>query len=177
MTDSPNASAWKDPAVWGRVVFALLYLLILALVVGPLVIMLGLVQGVFTIATGEDNRNLRDLGAALAGYVHEILLFVTWNREQKPFPFSEFPRTGGDAAGQAAAEPAGDKAGQPQARETVAADEENESDATGDGAPESGGAEEKSAELGEAGEPAGKSVRKKKTGSRKSATDDYASGD
>ncbi len=177
MTDNPNASAWKDPAIWGRAVFALLYLLILALVAGPLVIMLGLVQGVFTVATGEDNRNLRDLGAALAGYVHEILLFVTWNQEQKPFPFSEFPRTGGDAVGEAAAEPAGDKAAQPQARKTVAADEESESGAAGDGAPESGGAEEESAESDKAGDPAGKSVRKKKTGSSKSGTDDSASGD
>ncbi len=155
MTDNPNASAWKDPAIWGRVVFALLYILILALVVGPLVIMLGLVQGGFTIATGEDNRNLRDLGAALAEYVHEMLLFATWNREQKPFPFSEFPRVDSEAAG-----------------------EQGESGAVVDSSPESGDAEEEaSTAAAETGKPARKSVRRKKSGSSKASADDSASED
>ena len=165
MTDNPNASAWKDPAIWGRVVFALLYMLILALVVGPLVIMLGLVQGVFTVATGEDNRNLRNLGAALAGYVHEILLFATWNREQKPFPFSEFPRVDSEAAGEAT-EPVEDETAETQAGETVVAEDGGESDAAVDSASESGDAEEEaSTEATETGKPAKKSARKKKSDS------------
>jgi len=85
-------SAWKDQAIWLRVLFALLFLLILALLAGPLVIILGVAQGVFTVVTGEDNRNLRDLGASLTEYIREALLFATWNRERKPFPFAEFPR-------------------------------------------------------------------------------------
>ncbi len=91
MSENPNESPWKNPAIWGRVVFVVLFLLIFALIVGPLAIVLGLVQALFTIFTGEDNRNLRDLAAALGEYIHEILLFASWNREQKPFPFSEFP--------------------------------------------------------------------------------------
>ncbi|MYA68193.1 MAG: DUF4389 domain-containing protein [Gammaproteobacteria bacterium] len=92
MSENSNASPWKDPAIWGRVVFVVLFLLIFALIVGPLAIILGVVQAVFTIFTGEENRNLRGLAAALAEYVREILLFASWNREQRPFPFSEFPR-------------------------------------------------------------------------------------
>lgn len=91
MSENPNESPWKNPAIWGRVVFVVLFLLIFALIVGPLAIVLGLVQALFTIFTGEDNRNLRDLASALGAYIHEILLFASWNREQKPFPFSEFP--------------------------------------------------------------------------------------
>ena len=92
MSENSNASPWKDPAIWSRVVFVVLFLLIFALIVGPLAIVLGIVQAVFTIFTGEENRNLRGLAAALAEYVREILLFASWNREQRPFPFSEFPR-------------------------------------------------------------------------------------
>ncbi len=87
-----SENAWRDRGIWTRAVFSLLFLLILALLAGPLVIILGVAQGVFTILTGEDNRNLRDLGASLAEYIREALLFATWNREQKPFPFAEFPR-------------------------------------------------------------------------------------
>ena len=92
MSDNANASSWKNPAVWGRVVFVLLFLLLFALIVGPLAIILAVVQALFTIFTGEDNRNLRGLAAALAEYIHEILQFATWNREQKPFPFAAFPK-------------------------------------------------------------------------------------
>ena len=92
MSDNSNASPWKDPAIWGRVVFVVLFLLIFALIVGPLAVLLGVVQAVFTIFTGEENRNLRGLAAAMAEYVREILLFASWNSEQRPFPFSEFPR-------------------------------------------------------------------------------------
>lgn len=92
MSDNSDSSPWKNPAIWGRIVFTVLFLLLFALIIGPLMIILGVVQAVFTIFTGEDNRNLRDLSAAAAQYVNEILLFATWNREQKPFPFSEFPK-------------------------------------------------------------------------------------
>lgn len=92
MSENSNASPWKDPAIWGRVVFVVLFLLIFALIVGPLAIILGIVQALFTIFTGEENRNLRGLAAGLTEYVREILMFATWNREQRPFPFSEFPR-------------------------------------------------------------------------------------
>lgn len=92
MSENSNAKPWKDPAIWGRAAFVILFLLILALIVGPLAVILGVVQALFTIFTGEDNRNLRDLAAALAEYVREILLFASWNSEQRPFPFSEFPR-------------------------------------------------------------------------------------
>lgn len=91
MSENSNASPWKDPAIWGRVVFVVLFLIVLGLIIGPLAIILSVVQALFTIFTGEDNRNLRGLAAALAEYVREILLFASWNSGQRPFPFSEFP--------------------------------------------------------------------------------------
>lgn len=105
MSDNSNASPWKDPAIWGRVVFVVLFLLIFALIVGPLAIILGIVQALFAIFTGEENRNLRGLAAALAEYIREILLFASWNREQRPFPFSEFPRVAEQEEAEAAGEP------------------------------------------------------------------------
>lgn len=109
MSDNSNASPWKDPAIWGRVVFVVLFLLIFALIVGPLAVVLGVVQALFAIFTGEENRNLRGLAAALAEYIREILLFASWNREQRPFPFSEFPRVTereeAEEAGEPEAEP------------------------------------------------------------------------
>lgn len=91
MSEGTQASPWKDRAVWSRIFFVALFLLILSLIVLPLVAVLAGVQALFTIFTGADNRNLRGLAAALAEYVREILLFASWNSGRRPFPFSEFP--------------------------------------------------------------------------------------
>jgi hypothetical protein len=37
--------------------------------------------------TGETNRPLRDLGLSLATYTYEIVCYLTFNTEQRPFPF------------------------------------------------------------------------------------------
>ena len=94
MSDDSNASPWKDRAIWSRVVFVVLFLLVFSLIVGPLAIIIGVAQSVFTIFTGEGNRNLRGLAATLAEYAREILLFTAWSAGRKPFPFSEFPNSG-----------------------------------------------------------------------------------
>ena len=185
MTDDSNGSSWKDPAIWGRVVFTLLFLLILGLVVGPLAIILSVVQAVFTIATGEDNRNLRDLGASLTEYIGEILLFATWNREQKPFPFAEFPRaermddaSGEDAEEDAAEADTGAAAGAEAATEAAdgaepAAETAKAENAGGDAEEEAG------SDSAPAEKPGKKSAGKagKKTSSSKPASDDAAAKD
>lgn len=148
MSDNSNASPWKDPAIWGRVVFVILFLLIFALIVGPLAIVLGVVQALFTIITGEENRNLRGLAAALAEYIREILLFASWNREQRPFPFSEFPRV----AEQEDAVTAGEPAAEPEPEPEPAAEEPVE-----DTAPK---------------EPAKKRATRRKSSTKKAAAED-----
>ncbi len=91
MSDRFEGSPWKNPATWRRVVVVLLLLAALAFIVAPLLALLSLAQVLFVIGAGEANRNLRELGLSLARYAHEILLFATWNGEQRPFPFAEFP--------------------------------------------------------------------------------------
>ena len=176
MTDDSKASSWKDPAIWGRVAFALLFLLILGLVVGPLAFILSIVQAVFTIATGEDNRNLRDLGASLTEYIGEILLFTTWNREQKPFPFAEFPRAertddapGEDSAAGAAGAATGVGAATEEADVAEPAAETVKAEDSGGDVDEEAGSDSAPAD-----KPGKKNASKagKKTSSSKPASDD-----
>ena len=43
--------------------------------------------------TGETNRALRDFGLSLATYTYQILCYLTFNTEQRPFPFdAEWPQ-------------------------------------------------------------------------------------
>ena len=80
----------KKPSAWCLVLFMAGFAIALYLT-GIILLVLMLAQIVFTLLSGEDNSNLRRLGASLTRYVTEILAFLTYNSEQKPFPFSEFP--------------------------------------------------------------------------------------
>lgn len=75
---------------WIRLVYMLLFaffLYVASFVVGILVI----VQFLFALVTGSDNRKLRELGGSLTVYIKEVLLFLTFNSEFKPFPFADWP--------------------------------------------------------------------------------------
>lgn len=81
----------REPSTWIRVLFMLIFGLVLYLIIVPVALVLALGQALFTIVTGDENENLRKFGAALSQYVYQVLRFLTFNTEEKPFPFSDFP--------------------------------------------------------------------------------------
>lgn len=93
----------RQPSAWIRVVFMLAFAVFLYLVIAPVILVLIVVQALFAVITGAENENLRFLGSALTVYVSQILEFVTYNSEIKPFPFSNFPGAGEQAGAQAPA--------------------------------------------------------------------------
>lgn len=80
-----------SPDHWIRLVFMILFGLVLqvaSLVVGVVV----LLQFLFALLTGADNENLRAFGASLTRYIADTLKFLTYNSEDKPFPFADWPQ-------------------------------------------------------------------------------------
>ena len=75
---------------WLRLHFVLLFLFIYtwAYVVLWLVAIL---QFLFNLFTNSPNSNLSKLGAGFRVYMVQIINFVTYQEQEKPFPFSEFP--------------------------------------------------------------------------------------
>lgn len=75
---------------WLRLLFMVLFVLVLyvASVVMAVVVVL---QFLFSLITGQDNLNLRRFGHSLAQYIYQTLCFLTYNREDKPFPFDDWP--------------------------------------------------------------------------------------
>jgi len=75
---------------WIRFAYMLLFavLLMAARLVITLVV---IVQFLLVLFIGSDNENLRNLGQGLAKWVYETVMFLTFNSEDKPFPFSEWP--------------------------------------------------------------------------------------
>jgi hypothetical protein len=37
--------------------------------------------------TGEINKQLQQIGQSVAGYMYQIVRYLTFNTEDKPFPF------------------------------------------------------------------------------------------
>jgi len=84
---------WKSQTTWLRLLFMCIYGLICSLagmvgtvagMVGTVIVVLGFFWVLFT---GEVNRELRQIGQAIAAYMYEIIRYLTFNTDDKPFPF------------------------------------------------------------------------------------------
>lgn len=75
---------------WLRLLFMVIFAVFLqiARVVMWVVV---IVQFLFALITGQDNVNLRQFGLALSTFIFQTLKFLTYNSEEKPFPFSDWP--------------------------------------------------------------------------------------
>ncbi len=79
------------PQHWLRLVYMLLFALCLQValfLMWPLIV----VQFLFALITGHDNSNLRHFSAGLGAYINQTLQFLTYNSEEKPFPFADWPQ-------------------------------------------------------------------------------------
>ena len=51
--------------------------------VGTIVVVLGFFWVLFT---GEVNRQIQQVGQSIAAYVYELIRYLTFNTDEKPFP-------------------------------------------------------------------------------------------
>ena len=81
----------KQPSVWIRVLFMIVFAVASYIIILPLVLVLSIAQALFVLITGDSNANLRYFSATLELYVSQIIKFLTYLSEVKPFPFSDLP--------------------------------------------------------------------------------------
>ncbi|MBI1424928.1 MAG: DUF4389 domain-containing protein [Gammaproteobacteria bacterium] len=90
--DSELKNNLRKRATWLRGLYMLLFIVIFhvaEVVVGAVV----LLQFLFTLFSGATNARLLRFGQSLSQYVYQILRFLSFNSEEMPFPFSEWPTT------------------------------------------------------------------------------------
>jgi hypothetical protein len=74
--------------------FRLLYVLLFVILYGVAEVVLGaivVVQFGFKLITHKTNDNLLNFSTGLNKYIYEILQFMTFNSNEKPYPFSDWP--------------------------------------------------------------------------------------
>ncbi len=79
----------KKISTWKRIFFMLVYTVIVGLV-RILLWAVILLQVASALLTGSANENILSFGRTLSAYLYHILLFLTYNTEQLPFPFADW---------------------------------------------------------------------------------------
>lgn len=87
---------------WLRLVFMLLYAAVLQLASLVMWVVVA-VQFLFSLITGEDNQHLRRFGHSLSTYIYDVLKFLCYSSEEKPFPFADWPVSNPDTTEEATA--------------------------------------------------------------------------
>ena len=85
--DAPSIETnLKSGCTWLRALFMVIYCVLVSLagLVGSVIVVLGFCWVLFT---GRVNDDLKAVGQSLAGYIYEIVRYLTFNTQEKPFPF------------------------------------------------------------------------------------------
>lgn len=81
----------KSKSIWMRLLFMLALTLIYSLsriVVGAVIV----AQFIWVLLTADSNPKLLLFGKSLATYTNQVILYLTFNTEERPFPFdSDWP--------------------------------------------------------------------------------------
>jgi hypothetical protein len=72
---------------WKRILYMLVLGFILYFVMMVMWVVV-FIQAVFSVLTGSTNEFLQPFSKDLSKYISDIVLFLTYNQEAKPFPFS-----------------------------------------------------------------------------------------
>lgn len=76
---------------WLRVVFMLIFCVIMY-IVSWLILLSALFQFVWNLFADTTNEPLKNFTKSLNSYFYQIINFLTFNTEVKPFPFEHWPR-------------------------------------------------------------------------------------
>lgn len=75
---------------WFRALFVILFALIYSVAEVVLAATVILQFG-FVLVSGGRNQKLLEFGDSLCEFIYQILRYVTFNTDERPFPFSDWP--------------------------------------------------------------------------------------
>jgi hypothetical protein len=79
----------KDNSSWMRILYTLLFVIIFNLV-EILIAAVVIFQLIVLLVTGNKNERLVGFGATLAQYAYRIIQYLTFNTDDRPFPFADW---------------------------------------------------------------------------------------
>lgn len=97
MTDTPSGDAQAlpvpthPPFPFARLLLSVGFA-VLAWLVGWVLLFIGLTQFVVLAVNGAVNEELKQFSLRLVQYLWELLAYITFVRDERPFPIGSFPK-------------------------------------------------------------------------------------
>ena len=86
----------KSESRWLRLLFMVLFVVV-GYFAAMVALFVAVIQVVHGFVTGEPNVRLLNLSNSLNQFLFQILQYLTFNSESKPYPFSDWPDTARDS--------------------------------------------------------------------------------
>lgn len=86
-----STKPYKDRSAWMRGLYMLIFMFFLG-VAKFVTFVVVVVQFVNVVFTSDTNQKLLTFGDSLSQYQYQILLFLTYNTEQQPYPMGDWPK-------------------------------------------------------------------------------------
>lgn len=91
----------KSRSTWLRLLFIALFCFLYA-ISRPILFVVIVIQFFWILFTSESNRGLLEFGQSLATWTYQVVCYLTFNTDEKPFPFEQpWPSAGADEAASA----------------------------------------------------------------------------
>ena len=88
--DDKKTEFYKNPSIWLRGLFMLLFIFLMGVAKFVILVVVAL-QFLVVLFTAQTNNNLVRFGKSLSVYQYQIMLFLTFNSEVRPFPVADWP--------------------------------------------------------------------------------------
>jgi len=91
MSDEKNVEECiKDKNVWIRLLYMILFTILYS-IAEVVIFAVAVYQFLYVLFTGNKDDKILNLGKSLSAYVYQVLQFLTFNTESKPYPMGDWP--------------------------------------------------------------------------------------
>ena len=76
---------------WFRLIFMVIFAIVVYCIGLTLVWLIAIFQFIYSLFVGKPNKTLLPFGGSLSKYIYQMMAFLTYASEEKPFPFGPWP--------------------------------------------------------------------------------------
>jgi len=80
----------KEPSIWVNFFLKVIYLIFLNFII-PFLGFITLLQLLFSLGSKKPNDNLISFSKKISIYTYQIINFITYSSDERPWPFNAFP--------------------------------------------------------------------------------------
>jgi hypothetical protein len=80
----------SNTTTWGRALFMILFAIIYS-IAEMVITAVVVIQFFIVLFSGQTNERLLRFGKELSRFIYQVFVYLTYNSEEKPFPFADWP--------------------------------------------------------------------------------------